>query len=431
MNGTIRKSYIQLRRKIKYNIIKDFLAFSNYGGGYILIGIDENNEFSLVNTETRIDPSSLGDIVEFNLGFNIKFEINYFNIENEVESYIVGIIYIYPSSRILTCPRILQSKDKVIVGVNEILIRRNTKSTKANSEDIEKITNRLFAKEHEIDISDNKLPIFKDNHQEVNNLWEALNNKFSLSSESISITLRGILRFSRHSKIDFANLVGIENIRFEKILNGEILPSLEELVRISNLVDLDMKFFFQPNVAGTVPFWKFDLVRYSILKLIQPVSNLSLVKDLDKILGSIVYETAKNIYYLHSLIFDKDNMTNWESMLDDSVVKAYKSIPKLKRKEFFGELSHQHYKLLEQIRERELNRGFTKQEEIILMWRFCNSEYLARIFTESIKRIEILDKENYKITFHFWDEIITKKIRGRTYDDKNIKIIFSKVRMEI
>lgn len=282
----------------KYNIVKDFLAFTNYGGGYILIGIDENNDFSLVNTETKIDQSSLGDIVEFNLGFNIKFEINYFEIENDGETYKVGIIYIYPSSRILTCPRILQSNNKVIVGVNEILTRRNTKSTKANSEDIEKITNRLFAKEHEIDISNNKLPIFKDNQQEVNNLWDALNNKYTISSESISIILRGILWFSSHSKIDFANLAGIENIRFEKILNGEILPSLEELIRVSNLVDLDIKFFFQPNVSGTEPFWKSELVRYSIVKLIHPASSLSLVKDLEKFLGSIVYETAKNIYYL-------------------------------------------------------------------------------------------------------------------------------------
>lgn len=157
----------------------------------------------------------------------------------------------------------------------------------------------------------------------------------------------------------------------------------------------------------------------------------SVAKDFDKILGLIVYETAKNIYYLHSLLFDNDNMTNWESILDESVVKAYKKIPQLKRKEFIGELSRQHYKLFEQVREKELYRGFTKQEEMILMWRFCNSEYLARIFTESIKRIEIIDKENCKITFHFWNEIITKKIRGRTYDDKNIKMIFTKVKLEV
>ncbi len=416
----------------KYNIIKDFLAFSNFGGGYILIGIDEDSNFEIVNVKKKIDASSLGDVIEFNLGFNIRFDINYFDIEDNQELITVGIIYIYPSSNILTCPKILQgNKNKVIVGVNDILTRRNTKSTKANSEDIAKITYRLFSKTHNQEINDDKLPIFKDNHQEVSNLWGALNNNYILNSENISIILRSILWFSKHGKIDFANLVGIEIGRFKSLLKGYILPSLDEIVRISNLVELDINFFFQTNVRGAKPFWKSDLVRYSILKLIKPVSSISRIKDVEKFLGSIVYETAKNIYYLHSMIHGKEILQNSEWMFNKKIIKSYKSILDSKKTDFFGELSHQHYKLLEQVTERETSRGFTKPEEIVLLWHFSNSEYLARIFTEAIKGIKIIDKEKYDITFHFWDELITKKIRGRTYDAKNIKMTFSKIRLEL
>ena len=129
------------------------------------------------------------------------------------------------------------------------------------------------------------------------------------------------------------------------------------------------------------------------------------------------------------MLFDKDNKTNWKLMLDKKVVQAYDNLSNSHKENLLGELSHQHYKLLEQISERESSSGFTKQEEIVLLWRVCSSEYLARIFTESIKRIKIIDKENYKIVFHFWDELITGKIRGRTYDDKNIKMIFSKIKL--
>lgn len=415
----------------KYNLIKDFLAFSNYGGGYILIGVDEENGFSLVNAKTKIDPASLGDIIETNLGFNIKFDIRYFEIALGKDSYCVGLIYIYPSSEVLTCPKDLTgSNNKNIIVKQDTLTRRNTKSTKANSEDLQKIFNRVNSKQRKDEINSNKLPIFKDERQENNNLWDALKNKYALSSENISTIIRGILWHSKHSKIDFINLVGIEDQRFEKILRGEIMPSLDELVRISNMVDINIKFFFQPHFNGSEPFWKSDLVRYSILKLIQPVSRISIINDIDKFLGSIIYQTANNIYYLYCLIFSKDCIIE-DTMINPSIKKAFLDIPELKRPAFILELSRQHYKLLEQILEGKPSRGYTKQEETILSWQLCNSEYLARIFTESIKTIKILDKENFKITFHFWDELINKKIRGRDYDGKNIKMIFSKVKIKL
>ena len=144
----------------KYNIIKDFLAFANYGGGYILIGVDEASDYSLVNVENKIDPASLGNLIEYNLGFSIKFDISYFNIESNGNNPTVGLIYVYPSLKIFTCSKILQSSNnKTIVGVNDILTRRNTKSTKANSNDIEKINSRLHSYQYFVIKSGSNCPI--------------------------------------------------------------------------------------------------------------------------------------------------------------------------------------------------------------------------------------------------------------------------------
>ena len=65
-------------KKQKYNLVKDFLAFANYGGGYILIGVnDKTHEFESI--KKKIDPAVVGGIVEGAIGFNIQFHLRYFD----------------------------------------------------------------------------------------------------------------------------------------------------------------------------------------------------------------------------------------------------------------------------------------------------------------------------------------------------------------
>lgn len=403
-------------KKEKFNLIKDFLAFSNYGGGYILIGVDETNY--TLNAVKKIDPASLGDIIETNLGFNIKFKISYFEIK-EPNSILVGLLYIYPSTRIITSPKFFQVENKTIIGINDILTRRNTKSTKANSEDIDVISKRL-----KLNLTNNKksendfINIYENPSQQVKNLWSAIENKFEFNSEQTSINIRTLLFYSKHNKIDFAKLAGINSDKFEIILKGEILPSLGELYRISRLSNIDISFFFRPNINGNRPFWMSDLVRFTILKRVNPISAISKVNDLNAFFGTIVYETAKNINELHRLLIKQENN------------QTLKEIPKNKQSDFIAELRLQYYKVLEQVSKNK-NLGFTEQEEIILLWQYSNEDYLSRIFTESIKEIIIDNQNNYNIKFHFWEEIASKEIKGREYNGIDKELIFSKTKIKI
>jgi len=281
----------------KYNLIKDFLAFANFGGGYLLLGID-NDDFTLHN-QTPIDQARIGDILETNFGFNIEFEITYFDKEQNNANIKLGIIYIHPSKRIITSPKQFQGENnKVIIGLNDILTRRNTKSTKADSDDLEKINKRVSegAKNVHIDEASNIKPrIYKTNQQRVEALWNTLNNKYEFSSEQLAIKLRGILYFSKHSKLDFANLIGVDSKTFEKVIDGSIIPDINVLIRVSKIFNIDMEFFFQNDYHGRKPFWKEDLVRLSIFQKVKPIVDINKLKNQDHILGQIVYTTANNI----------------------------------------------------------------------------------------------------------------------------------------
>lgn len=409
----------------KYNLIKDFLAFSNFGGGFILLGIDER-DFSLHN-QNPIDQAIIGDIIESNLGFNIPFDISYFFKEVNKVYIKVGVIEIYPSKKIFSCPKDFHSdKNKIIIGVGDILTRRNTKSTKVNTEDLQELFLRFSQKITENSYSiDEKLAIYKNSKQEIDFLWSCIENKFDFNAETLSIKFRGIFFHSKYSKIDFANLVGISIEKLDGVLLGNVLPDMEILIRVSKIFDVNMNFFFVPDYFGRTQFWKEDIVRMSILKRVNKIGGITQIDDVERILGTIVYEVAKNIVYFHSFIFEKK--MNYSLVADSNVIQEkLENLSREQMSNLIRELSHQYYKILEQVTYESLNdTGFTDIEMLISKWFITNGVYLARIFTESIKKIEIVDNLNIRVEFHFWDEIKNLKVMGRKYDSNNLVLRFT------
>ena len=139
------KEKIELNSKSqKYNFIKDLLAMSNFGGGYILIGVNKDNR-TIIDVEIEHDPANVGTMVEKNLGFGVLFNIGYFYHDFGQGTKKVGLISVLPSPELLVCPFDLQIEDgkTIVVRENDILYRRNTRSIKANRQDIEKIYERI------------------------------------------------------------------------------------------------------------------------------------------------------------------------------------------------------------------------------------------------------------------------------------------------
>jgi predicted HTH transcriptional regulator len=228
-------------KKEKWNLIKDFLAFANFGGGYLVLGVEKDNR-TLHSCENEIDPADLGGLIETNLGHSIDFDIGYYTISEEIK---VGLIYVHPSTRVYTSPKVLNDeKGKVIVGEHDVYFRRNTRSIKANPDDHQRLNNRLTHENGQASVPSNKPPVYLDEQQEVDFLWRTLNNKYELTAETFGVNLRGILYFSKHGKQDFAQLIAVSLPVFETFLKGDQLPTLNQLIGIANLAKIDVDFFF-------------------------------------------------------------------------------------------------------------------------------------------------------------------------------------------
>ena len=119
-------------------IAKDILAFSNYGGGVILLGIDDKSH-KLVGVQSEVDPANLGDTLEKRLGLNLPTRIGYFNYKRNRMITRLGVMYVPPSDDVLVPARDLHSEDgELIVQEGSIYYRRNTRSVRASTENIRK-----------------------------------------------------------------------------------------------------------------------------------------------------------------------------------------------------------------------------------------------------------------------------------------------------
>jgi Putative DNA-binding domain len=413
----------------KYNLIKDLLAFSNFGGGHLVVGIGNDNK-TIVGVDNCIDPANLGALIEKTIGYSIEFEINYFDIDLNGTIKKVGLIYIFPSTKICICPKDLHGEDgkTIIVRENDVLTRRDTRSIKANSEDYTKMNQRLYPKPiriSNIKIADDKYPIFLNEDQRLQNLWNALDNKIEINAEQLSINLRGIVWYSKHSKSDYARLIGIGIKEFDKLLKGEKIPSLDLLIRICKQENINIKSFFEPNYSGIELFWKSERIKFALLKLIKNTSDISKIIDINKTLGTIIYKASKNIISFYEWINNKYEKNSFDPTDIELAIESFNEISDQEKEKFKKRLEHQYYKLLEIVpNEKQLN-NFTKQEELISNWFFMDSSLVLRVIVEAISEILIDNHGKPKICFHFWQEMIDKEIIGREYNEKDIKIEFN------
>lgn len=138
-------------------IVKDVFAFTNYGGGFIVLGVKPND---------HIDKSIKGSFVK--VGLPDDFEIDQASLQEKINSYMdtpltigytqfekqidnetkkFALIYIPPSSKIMTPIKdgdySVGGKNKKAFSTGQTLIRRGTASVTASEYEIAKIKKRL------------------------------------------------------------------------------------------------------------------------------------------------------------------------------------------------------------------------------------------------------------------------------------------------
>lgn len=147
-------------------IIKDVYAFSNYGGGWLLLGVKEND---------RADPKIKGKFIKTGLPDN--FEIEDASLQEKINSYLdepisvqfkqffrtmdneerrFALIYFQPSSKIMVSKNDVKyntgNKEKTAIRKNAIYTRRGTQSIVASNYEKELIKKRLAKEEYQLSI---------------------------------------------------------------------------------------------------------------------------------------------------------------------------------------------------------------------------------------------------------------------------------------
>jgi transcriptional regulator with XRE-family HTH domain len=403
--------------KEKYRLLKDVLAFSNYGGGYLVIGVDKNNS-TLVNIPQKIDPARLSETIERTLGKSIAVELNYFHYTTGHDIFQVALLYIPGASEILETFQDFSGDDnKVIIYQNDVYTRRGTRTVKASAADITDMLKRHQAQKGPAvtdSVSADKYPVYTDNLPLSRYLGQMLDNQYEFNARTCGISLRYLLQVSPHSKKDFGALVGVSEGQWERFLLGDEIPPLELLIRVSGLCGVPLRYFFSFHHYGRPPFWTEDDLQFVLLRLLKPAVALDKIQDVDLFLGRVVYETARAVKELGDLL-DADRPI---LRLAEGQTKAFKE-----------ELQLQYYKLLEQIPVGSRTRGMTREEEMILGWFHCNNQYLARIFVEAIQSIGLLQSGRPHVVFYFTEELRKLEIKGRNYDTDKKKVRFSGIKL--
>lgn len=396
---------------------KDLLAFSNYGGGYLFLGI-RNSDLELVGITKVIDPASLGDIVEKRLGFPIPIKVFYFNHKTNKREIKLGILYIPPSVKVLVPKKDYHgSNGKLLIQDGSIYYRRNTRSIRATSEDIDAIITRIYSKESSNPISiKNELSLLltlanrssREKYKPIDVLYE----KYEPNAIEFGEKLKELWGFnSTYSKFEFAKLIGISSDKIDDYFNGKELLELYQILLITKIFKLPTDYFFRPTYNMRFPYWSEDIVKYSILSLVTPKCNIIQISNQGSFYGHVFYIFAKKIRKFHELLFE--NLKG----------KKLNENRKLISGQFKTDLSLQYYKILEQYPSRlDKKDSLLIHEEILKTWFFASGAYIARLITEGIKKIDIKTPDNPIIICRFEEDLKKKKIRFQGYDEENLKM---------
>lgn len=147
-------------------IIKDVYAFSNYGGGWLVLGVKENDHSDKdlkgkyvkcgLPDEYDLEDASLQEKINAYLEEPIGIEYVEFTKTIDKEDRKFALIYIPPSSKLMTAKEDVKykvgDKEKIAVLKNTVYTRRGTQSIVASDYEKELIKKRLTKEEYRLSI---------------------------------------------------------------------------------------------------------------------------------------------------------------------------------------------------------------------------------------------------------------------------------------
>ncbi|MEK3782640.1 ATP-binding protein [Paenibacillus sp. FSL R5-0810] len=416
------------------NLLKDILAFANSGGGWLVLGVDD--DCSIQGVENKIDPTSLGQKILSITGEQIIFDLNYYTIHTESEK-IVGLLYLYDSEKILVSPvDFYNDKGKPIVSENTVYYRRNASSIKANIDDLNSLIYKI-SKLGKYELKKEDIKFLENKKSEYSLLKEEddfYRGEFKFSVSKFADKLNTIINFyqDKYTKYEIGILLGFEINAIDDYFEGKRFPKLEHLLRAVEIFDLPHDYFFQTTMNMNKPFIQNPLITHVILEKTEDKLGL-FSYGFGNAVRKIFSDTAKEFSYFKKWLFCDDreklkpNEDEWRTLINENLImyenyeRCLENVSEASYNKFKKHLSTQYYKEIERTPaadERYLN------EKIITNLTYSDTEFVCKFISELIRDINIKDGEIF-IEYNFLYEVQNKLIRHRTYDSKNMKVIFS------
>ncbi|WP_037284844.1 ATP-binding protein [Saccharibacillus sacchari] len=414
------------------NLLKDILAFANSGGGWLVLGVDDEGNISGIG-HNKIDPTSLSEKIMSTINQQIVFELNYYDLEVDK---VVGLLYIYDSEEILVSPKNLNDeKNKAIVSENTIYYRRNASSTKANMDDLNLLIYKVSRlgkyefKSEDLRLLNNKKSEYSKFKQED----QFYKGEFKFSVSGFAEKLNNIfnLHQSDYTKYEMGILLGLEVSAIDDYFEGKRFPKLEYLLRAVEIFDLPHDYFFQTTIGMEKPFIQNPLITFAILQKTENKSEL-FNYGFSNAFQKIFNDTAKNFSVFKKWLYcdDRESLkpksNEWESLfhLNVRMYEEYeKYLEDISEELYFKFKEHlkaQYYKEIERtpdIDERFLN------EAIYTSLISSDNDFVCKFISELIKTIDVVD-DKLTIEYNFLYEVQNKIARFRSYDSEQMKVQF-------
>ena len=414
-------------------ILKDILALGNSGGGWLVLGVNDDGEIKGI--KEKIDITKLLEKIQTTLGFSINIELNYYDLEYGEKIFTVGLLYICDFEKIITSSKTYHNaKSQPVILMDTVYVRRNSSSRQANGEDLTRLIFKLknmggynFSQE-ELELLERQ----KNYLREVKLIDEFLTGEYKFSAINFANKLNYIYRGKqyKYSKQEIGILLGLELDYLDDYFEGKRFPKLEHLLRAIEIFDLPHDYFFQTTYLDNFPFVYNPLVTHTILNKVDVdklyLVNLGMGNVVKKVFNDLSLEFAAFKTWINlekrydkyefenspNTFFDNHIYSKYEHYLLELQDDIYKKFKEHLKVQFYKELEICHF-----TEERPLS------EDILFSLCSSTTERVCKFLNETIKEIKLIADE-IVIEYHFLDEIQKQVVRKRTYSDDNCEVNF-------
>jgi transcriptional regulator with XRE-family HTH domain len=145
--------------------------------------------------------------------------------------------------------------------------------------------------------------ILSDQSDDLENLCETLTKDNYSLSEVIGRNLKYLLRRGKFSKKDILKLTNCSSDLLLAYLKGNEIPTLDFLIVLSKLYNLEVTYFFFPKFKGKESITDNDLFKWAMIDSMTEKRYFKSIQNLEYYYYLIIFEWAKELQIFYEYLF--------------------------------------------------------------------------------------------------------------------------------